>query len=99
MGYRSTFITDHWGFKFSELFVDKYKDRYNFGSDNSLPISSKIEFKRFWDNLEDDIVNELKFQNSNHRIFGVWLHEDGQIDRIVFTKEGVFDYEEWMVNN
>ena len=93
MGYRSTFITDHWGFTFSESFVEKYKERYNFGSENSLPISSKYEYKRFWDELEDDIVNELKLQNSDWRIFGVWLREDGKITRLVFTKEGVDDNE------
>ena len=68
MGYRSTFITDHWGFTFSESFVEKYKERYNFGSENSLPISSKYEYKRFWDELEDDIVNELKLQNIELRL-------------------------------
>lgn len=93
MGYRSTFITDDWKFTFSESFVDKYKDRYNFGKNNCLPISSKHNYERFWDDLEKDIVNELKLQNSDWRIFGVWLHEDGKITRLVFTKDGVDDGE------
>lgn len=99
MGYRSTFITDENGFEFSESFVEKYKDRYNFNLKNHLPISSKGEYKRYWDNLEKDIVSELKIKNYDYRILAVWLHEDGEIDRIVFTTEGVFDYEEWISNN
>jgi hypothetical protein len=96
MGYRSTIITDDVGFEFSEEFFEKYKDRYNFGYNRNLPISSKHEVKRWWDNLEEDIVSELKNKNYDWRIFAVWLHEDGLIDRIVFTKEGVFDYEDWI---
>jgi len=91
MGYRSTFITDEWDFNFSNSFFDKYKERYNFGINNSLPISSKAEYKRYWDNIEVDIVNELKKQNSEHRIVGVYLHEDGLITRVIFTKDGVED--------
>ena len=95
MGYRSTFITDDWNFKFSDEFVEKYKERYNFGRNNTLPISSKSEFVRFWDNLEEDIVKEMNLKNSSSTIFGIWLHEDGQISRIIFSKEGVSDYVEF----
>ena len=66
MGYRSTIITDHWAFTFSSDFVDKYKEAYNFGAkeNNSLPVSSRYEKKRLWDDLEEDIVKELKLQRN-----------------------------------
>lgn len=89
MGYRSTFITSDDNFEFSNEFVEKYKERYNFYNENNLPISSKHEYKRHWDDLEDDIVNELNKQNSNLAICGVWLHEDGLITKVIFTKDGV----------
>lgn len=98
MGYRSTFITEDGCFKFSDEFVEKYKDRYNFGGieENSLPISSKSQYKRYWDELEEDIVKELNDQPptvSYHykNIVGVWLHEDGEITKVVFEKDGVTD--------
>jgi hypothetical protein len=97
MGYRGTFITDDVGFEFSESFVEKYKDRYNFHLGSHLPISSKTEFKRHWDKLEDDIVKELKEKDYDYRILGIWFYEDGLLERIVFTKNGIEDYEdsEW----
>lgn len=98
MGYRSTFITEDGCFKFSDEFVEKYKDRYNFGGieANSLPISSKSEYKRYWDRLEEDIVKELNNQDAKNNIpydsiLAVWLHEDGEITKVVFEKDGVTD--------
>ena len=101
MGYKGTIITDHWDFTFSDEFIYKYKDIYNFGGakNNSRPISSKFEIKRFSNDLEKDIVKELKSKNENHRIHAVWLREDGLIDRVVFTKDGIFNYEDWFLNN
>ncbi len=94
MGYRSTLITDHWDFKFPDWFVEKYKERYNFGKNNSLPLSSKTEVRRFWDNAEEDIVKCLLEQKSDWRILAIWLHGDGKITRIVFDKNGTHDFEE-----
>lgn len=93
MGYRSTLITDQWDFKFPDWFAEKYKDRYNFGENNSLPLSSKTEVSRFIDDIEDDIVRCLQEQNSNWRICAVWLYEDGKIARIVFDKKGAHEFE------
>lgn len=95
MGYRSTFITDEWAFRFSDQFYEKYKKRYNFGAGQRLPISTKGEVKRFWDDLEKDLVRELKSQDNDHRIYGVWLSEDGFVTQVVFTKDGIFSASEW----
>jgi hypothetical protein len=73
MGYRGTFITDDLPFEFSESFVEKYKDRYNFNQGRYLPISSKIEYKRYWDNLEKDIVKELKDKEISKEDYDSWL--------------------------
>lgn len=93
MGYRSTFITEDNNFEFSNEFVEKYKERYNFYNENNLPISSKQEYKRHLDYLEEDIVNELNRQNNNLSICGVWLHEDGLITKVIFTKDGVEEFD------
>jgi len=98
MGYRSTIITDDWKFTFSDTFTNKYKEKYFFGKENSLPISSKFESDRDYE-FEEDIAKEMAIQASNHRIFAVWLHEDGKIDRIAITKDGVFDYEDYCRDN
>lgn len=96
MGYRATFITDDTAFEFSEQFIEKYKDRYNFNQGRYLPISSKTEYKRYWDNLEKDIVKELKDKNFDYRILGIWFYEDGRSEKIVFTKDGIEDEDsEW----
>jgi len=100
MGYRGTLITSDGKFEISDKFISKYKDRYNFGRGNSLPISSKFEVKRFYDDLEDDIIEELKLQKNTDwfrkEIQAVWLYEDGLVDRIVFTENGVIPYPVWL---
>lgn len=95
MGYRSTFITEDGNFEFSDEFVEKYKERYNFYNGNNLPISSKHEYKRYWDNLEKDIVNEIIKFDSDRIIMGVWLHEDGMVTKVYFTKDGIEDVDLW----
>ena len=96
MGYRSTFITDDWAFTFSDDFFSKYSEDYNFGEGGCLPISTKYERSRHDDDLEEDLVSELLSQNSNHRIYGVWLHEDGKHNKIVITKEAVYNESAWI---
>lgn len=105
MGYRSGFITNDLGFEFPTWFVDKYEDNYNFGTsrgDYGLPLSTKFEVKRKCDDLEKDLVKAIKELKSDDpwgfKILGIWLHEDGEFDRVVYTKDGVYDNDNWDYN-
>ena len=87
MGNRAVFITEQNDrIELSKEFVEKYDDRYNFNKGNSLPISSKTEIKRGWDDFEDDFVIELTKYNGS--IKGVWMYEDDTIESIKYSKEG-----------
>lgn len=95
MGYRSTFITNHGGLQLPKWFIEKYKDRYNFYENKFLPISSKEEYKRRWDNLEEDLVKCLKETGDEFPIYAVWLGEDGLITMLTFTKNGIEESHEF----
>lgn len=96
MGYRSTFITDHWStLEFSEEFVSKWEHRYRFGDrGNGTPISSRRQFKRSLDGFEEDLVAELRRLDWNYSLWGAWLHEDdGLVDRVIYNKVGITNVE------
>jgi len=93
MGLRSTFITIDANINFSQEFIDKYSDAYNFMDGCRLPISTKYERPRFSDSIEKDIVAELRRMNDPIEINAVWLHEDGSINRIIINKLGVEEIE------
>lgn len=84
MGYRGTFITEHVALDLPEWFISKYKENYHFNG-NGLPISSKHQSKRFYDDIENDLQKcfcDAKMEYVT--LFAAWLWEDGAITRMCF---------------
>ena len=97
MGFRSTFVTEDWGFDWPEWFVEKWSPHVNFINRSSGPsgsISSIGEGKTYgvWESLPADIQRTLKeypAPDYADRCVLVYLHECGGITRCEITPDSI----------
>ena len=99
MGFRSTFVTEHYPIQWPQWFIDKY-ERSVFFPEKHGSICSRFEAKTYmsWSELDVDIQkainwDELKLDN----VVLVYLHECGGITRVQISKDNILYSEpkEW----
>jgi hypothetical protein len=95
MGFRSTLITEYYGFDLPAWFGEKYSE-YIAVMDGTL-IASKIEFQIYNNNLFEDLQKALieagYFEHTKDRVFHVAvLHEDAEISKVVIGKTEIHYY-------
>jgi hypothetical protein len=95
MGFRSTLISEYYGFDLPAWFGEKY-DRLITVMDGTL-IASKMEFKIYDNELFEDLQKALieagYFEHTKDRVFHVAvLHEDAEISKVVIGKTEIHYY-------
>jgi hypothetical protein len=95
MGFRSTLITDYYGFDLPQWFGEKY-DRLITVIDGTL-IASKMEFQIYNNNIFEDLQRALieagYFNSTKDRVFHVAvLHEDAEITKVVIGATEIHYY-------
>lgn len=101
MGFRSSFVTEHFGQIVPLWFVEKYKDRVFFGKSNGrdddgqphLLLASQLE-RKFYRAVADeelfmDIQKVLKEVNLDIVFPLVLVHECGGITRVEITQDSI----------
>lgn len=83
MGFRSTFVTQHYYVNWPSWFVEKYNVTVLFGFNNSGSISSAFECKHneTWSNLHTDIQSAIDWKDFPDSFILIYLHECGGITR------------------
>jgi hypothetical protein len=94
MGFRSTLITDYYGFDLPAWFVEKY-DRFITVMDGTL-VASKMEFQIYNNDIFEDLQKALIeagfFNGSKDRVLNVAvLHEDAEITKVSISHDKI-DY-------
>ncbi len=95
MGYRSTLITEYYGFDLPAWFADKYADKI-IVIDGTL-IASRCEFKIYdnaiFEDLQKALIEAGYFEHRKDRVFHVAvLHEDAEISKVVIGKIEIHYY-------
>jgi predicted GNAT superfamily acetyltransferase len=95
MGFRSTLISEYYGFDLPAWFGEKYSEFITV-MDGTL-VASRIEFQIYNNNLFEDLQKALieagYFENTKDRVFHVAvLHEDAEISKVVIGEIEIHYY-------
>jgi hypothetical protein len=99
MGFRSTLITEYYGFELPAWFGEKYSEFITV-MDGTL-IASRIEFQIYNNDIFEDLQKALievgyfagYFAHTKDRVFHVAvLHEDAEITKVVIGEKEIHYY-------